>query len=286
MKPSVAIITDTDSSIPANLAAEFGIHQVPISVQFGEQSFNACEEINDAVLFARIDQENRLPSTAAPSPGKFSEAYQFAFDTSAESILCLCVSSAVSATYNNALLAAKEQFPGRDITVVDTQSLTMGQGFIVLAAAEAAQAGLPKEEILARALQVRERSHLYAALSTLKYLAMSGRVGHLAAGFANLLNVKPILTIRDGKLEMLEKVRTRGKSLNRVIELLQTELVGKEIERMAIVHVNALEEAYKFEAQLRASLPCPKEMIYAELTPGLSVHSGSGLLGAAYVFKS
>jgi DegV family protein with EDD domain len=286
MNPPVAIITDTDSSIPANLAAEFGIQQVPISVQFGEQSLNACEEINDAVLFARIDQENRLPTTAAPSPGKFSEAYQFAFDTGAESILCLCVSSAVSATYNNALLAAKEEFPGRDITVVDTQSLTMGQGFIVLAAAEAAQAGLPKEEILARALQVRERSHLYAALSTLKYLAMSGRVGHLAAGFANLLNVKPVLTIRDGKLEMLEKVRTRGKSLNRVIELLQTELAGKEIERMAIVHVNALEEAYKFEEQLRASLPCPKKMIYAELTPGLSVHSGSGLLGAAYVIKS
>ncbi len=111
--------------------------------------------------------------------------------------------------------AAKEEFPGRDITVVDTQSLTMGQGFIVLAAAEAAQAGLPKDEILAQALQARERSHLFAALSTLKYL-----------------------------------------------------------------------EAHKFEEQLHASLPCPKEIIYTELTPGLSVHSGSGLLGAAYVFRA
>ena len=283
MPSSIAIITDTDSSLPADLAQRLGIHQVPIVVQFGEVSFETGLEISDAQTFERIDLEKRLPTTAAPSPGKFAQAYQSAFDHGAETILCFCVSSIISATYNNALLAAKEEFPGRDITVVDTQTLTMGQGFIAQAAAEAVQAGASRQEVLDLAMNVLGRSHLFAALSTLKYLAMSGRVSHLAAGMAGLLNVKPILTIRDGKLDMLEKVRTRSKSLEQVIDLSRQATGSQTLERLAIVHVNALEEAHQFEQKVRASLPCPQEIIYAELTPGLSVHSGSGLLGLAFV---
>ena len=283
MNSSIAIITDTDSSLPAELADRYGIHQVPIMVQFGDEGFETGVEIDDAQVFARIDRENKLPTTAAPSPGKFAESFQLAFNNGAESILCFCVSSEISATYNNAVLAAREEFPGRDIEVVDTRNLTMGQGFIVLAAAEALQAGASKDEALALAKSVGERAHLYAALSTLKYLAMSGRVGSLAAGLAGLLNVKPILTIQDGKLDLLERVRTRSKSLERVIELAEGTIAGKPIERMAVVHVNALEEAKHFERHLRTRLACPEEIIFAELTPGLSVHSGSGMLGVSFV---
>lgn len=279
---SVAIITDTDASLPAAVAEKYGIRQVPINILFGDEELETGVDIDDAQLFARIDREGRLPTTSAPSPGQFAKAYEAAFDAGASSIICFCVSGEVSATLA-AAVTAKEMLPGRDIEVVDTRSLTMAQGFMVLEAARAAAEGAAKETIIARALDVGERTHLYGALATLKYLRMSGRVGHLTAGMASMLNIKPILTIQAGKLDMLERVRTRKRAWARTIELAQTAANGRTIEQMAVIHVNCPDDAAAFEQQLRASLECPSEIILAELSAGLSVHSGAGFVGVVFV---
>jgi DegV family protein with EDD domain len=278
----IAIITDTDSSLPPDLAARHEIWQVPITIHFGDEVYRTGVDMDDAGLFARVNREGKLPTTSAPSPGSFAEAYQAAFDGGADEVICFCVSSEVSATYQ-AAEAARAMLPDREITVVDSRSLSIAQGFMVVAAAEAAKEGAPGGEIVARAKAVRDRTHLYAALSTLKYLAMSGRVGHLAAGMANLLNVKPLLTIRDGKLDLLERVRTQRKAWTRVIELTEQAASGVEVERMAIIHVDAAEAASRFQDQLCSRLACAGRILIAELTPGLSVHAGAGLVGVVVV---
>jgi DegV family protein with EDD domain len=280
--PKIAIVTDTDASLPLELAKQYGITQVPIVVQFGDESLRAVYDLDDAATFARIDQDGKLPTTSAPSPGDFSQAYKDALDNGAESLLCLTVSGEISATYA-AAVDAKNLYPDQDITVVDTRSLSLGQGFMVLAAAKAIASGSSVDEAVATAMDVGRRTRLFALLPTLKYLAMSGRVGYLAAGMANLLNVRPILTIRDGKLDLLERIRTQKRSLERVIELC-TEAVGNhKIEQMAMIHVSAEQDAWQLESQLRTHMDCPEETLYGELTPGLSVHSGAGLIGTAFV---
>lgn len=159
-----------------------------------------------------------LPATAAPSPGKFVEAYKDAFDKGATSVICLCVSGEVSGTYG-AALAACDLLPDRNISVLGSRSLSMGQGFMVL-----------------------------------------------AAGMANLLNIKPILPIKDGKLDMLERVRTRKKACTSIVDLVNESIAGQSIARMSIVHIDALEIAREFETLLRAGLQCPGDIIVADLT--------------------
>jgi DegV family protein with EDD domain len=278
----IAIITDTDSSLPFDLTKKLNIVQVPILIQFGDESFRDVVDIDNDEIFTRIDREGKLPSTAAPSPGQFVEAFQHAFDSGADEVLCMNISSEMSATYASARQAAG-MLPGKRIEVLDTRSLAMGQGYMVLAAAEAVARGASIEEAVAESENVRSRTHLFGALATLRYIAMSGRVSHLAAGMAGLLDIKPVLTIQNGKLELLEKIRTQKKAWNRAVELSVEKAAGHKIEKMAVLNVKAADGARIFQTLLHAALPCPDEITFTDINPGLSIHTGAGMVAVVFV---
>ncbi len=275
---TIAIITDTDSSLPPEVAARYGIRLVPITINFDEETYTTGVDIDDRLLFEKVDRLNKLPTTSAPSPNAFAAEYEAAFQAGAQVVICICVSSLVSSTYNSAV-TAREMFPERDITVIDSLNLCMGQGFLALLAAEAGQKGASRDQILALLADAGPRMHLYAVLPTLKYLAMSGRVGKFVAGMAATLNIKPILTIQEGKLVLLERVRTRKKAIERMLELANECVNGKSVERAAFIHVNDPEGAHSLEGMLRARLPLPPSVLTAPFTPGLSVHAGTGVVG-------
>ena len=281
--PKICVITDTDSSLPEEMAAAYHILQVPISIHLDDDYSGTDLTIDNAALFKKIDAVGKLPTTAAPNPALFVEYFKKVFkEEKPDTLIYFAISSEMSATIKSARTAA-EELDDLDIRVIDSNTLSMAQGYMVLAAAEAAQNGASIETVIQTAEKVRERTYLYGALSTLKYLSMSGRVSHIAAGMAGMLAIKPILSVQNGKLAMLEKVRTRSKSWLRMIELVQVDVDDHSIERVSILHVNDTAGARAFEKLLRERLDCPKHIPLVDINPGLSVHTGAGLVGICLV---
>jgi len=274
----IQVITDTDSNLPIELAKEYGILLVPITIQFGEESFADFFEIQNPEMFERIDKIGKLPTTAAPSPAAFANAFRTAFDSGADSIICITVGAKISRTHESALIAV-EEFPGKKITVIDSEFLTMGQGYMAITAVEAITAGASHEETVAKVRSLIPRCILYGSISTLKYIALGGRVSSLAASMANMLNIRPILCMRDGKLEMLEKVRTRKVAMDRLVELLVKAVGDKSVERICIVHVLNLEDAEFLRNKLAEKIKLPTQVEFFNFGPGVSVHTGVGLVG-------
>jgi len=277
----VQVVTDSDSSLSPELAARFGIKLVPIIIRFGPESYQTNIDIDDRLLFQKIDYVNKLPTTDAPSSGAFAAAYNEAFVAGAREILCICVGSKMSKTYESALLATRE-FPGRRIKVVDSQYMTMGQGFLAIAAVEALAGGATLDEAASLIEAMIPNLYAFASLSTLKYLAMSGRVGRIVAGISSALDIRPILSMKDGSLQMVDRIRSHDAALERVVNLTVAALAKKTIYRAALYHINNPEDARLLEAMLREKLPMPAEILTVPFTPGLSVHAGDGLVGGVY----
>ncbi len=275
---TVRIVTDSTCDLPAETISRYGIHVVPLYINVGKQGYLDGVDMTRTEFYSRLPTFSEHPTTAVPSIERFRAAYNTLADEGADEVLSIHISIALSAVVDMARLAAKDT-TAAPVTVIDAQQLSLGTGFMVETAAKMAAAGNSAAEIQAALQDQVQRSHVFAALDTLEYLKRSGRMNKYLAGFATLLQVKPILTMHKG-IPGSEKVRTRDRALRRVVEMLAA--VGP-IERVAIVHTHAFPERIA-DLRARAAHLLPQgEILTQDITPVIGAHIGPGALGFAVI---
>ena len=277
----IAVVTDSTSDLPSEVAAAAGIRVVPLWVTFGSEEFRHGVDITTEAFWTRLlDPAGEFPRTAAPAPGAFRDVFEACFADGADAVVCPVIGSKLSATFQAATLGAG-MLPEREIHVIDTGTTSMGTGIAALLAAELATTGIPAADV---AGQVRSRLadiDLYVAVDTLEYLRRNGRLSAARAAMGTVLAVKPIVTVRDGLVVLAEKPRTRRKSRDRAIEL----ATEAPVERIAIMHTptSTDEEVAEFRNQLVAAIPGgidPSRVITALIGASTGPHLGPHLMGA------
>jgi len=270
----IKIVTDSTADVPRALLERHDIRLVPINIQFAQETYREGLDIDRPTFFQKL--EECMPTSSQPSPGQFGEVYQ-QLAGQGHSILTIVVTSKHSGTYQSAVLA-KSMLPEAHIEVFDSLSISMGTGYQAIAAARAAEEGKSMEEILQFLGGIRSRTHLYFTPATLKYLQRSGRVGKLSGALASLLSVKPIIKTEDGVLEAFEKVRSRGKALDRLVELTAQAVGTTEPVKLAVIHAEAHDQAEALRRRLEEQFNC-NEMHVVDLACSLTVHGGPGIIG-------
>lgn len=279
----VAIVTDSASDLDPGRAADLGIIVVPLEVTFGSQSYRAGVDLSTDEFWARMTAPDApFPKTAAASPGDVAAAYQRAFDAGADEIVSIHVASTLSAVLKSVEIA-KSQMPDRPIHVVDTLGASMCEGLLAELAVDLANRGVSGAEIKRVLEERRDDVAMIVALDTLEYLKRGGRISGAQAAIGTLLSVKPIIEVKDGKVETADKVRTRGKARDRVIEL----ICVRPIERISILHTtNAEVEA--FRDALLPRIPGgidPSKVTIDLVGPSVGPHLGPGCVGAVALYK-
>jgi DegV family protein with EDD domain len=278
----VAIFTDSAADLDPAEAAASGIHVVPLIVNFGQQSFRAGVDLSGPDFWDRMTAPDApFPTTAASSPGVFKDAYEAAFADGAQAIVSVHVAGLLSGTIKSAQIA-RDMLPDREIHVVDSLSASMAIGILARMGIELAEADVPAEEI-AVALEERAQDlRIYFALETLEYLKKGGRISGAQAAIGTLLSMKPVIMLKHGEVTTVDKVRTRSKARDRLIEL----VIERPIERLAILH-SKTPDIDAFRNELLTHLPdldpnaVSVELIGASVGP----HVGPGCVGAAILYR-
>ena len=278
----VAIVTDSAADLTPVASASAGIVVVPLEVSFGEARFKAGVDLTTEQFWQRVTAPDApFPKTAAASAGDFGAVFDRLFAEGADAIVCVNVAGTLSATIKSARIARDER-PEREIHVVDSGSASMGEGLLSQMAAEMAADGRSAADIAAVLEDRKVDLNLYVALDTLEYLKRGGRISGSEAAIGTLLSVKPIITIKDGKAETAEKVRTRAKARERVIAL----LTARPVERVAVLHTMA-EDVEGFRDELVGRMPGgvdPARVSIQPVGPSVGPHLGPGGIGAVILY--
>ncbi|MET0908654.1 MAG: DegV family protein [Ilumatobacteraceae bacterium] len=278
---TVWIVTDSSSDLPAEIADEFGITVVPLSIRFGDEEFIDREELSVAEFWTRCANSSKLPETAAPAPGQFEMHYRRLAADGATGIVVVSLSGALSATMQSAQLAARtlqaDDSVDVDIRVLDSRSITLGLGTIALACARVARGGATIDEVEATAIDLIERTRVFGALDTLENLKKGGRIGNAKALLATALAIKPIIEVTGGVVEQGGKQRTRSKALAFLVDKIKS--YDGAIENLAVLHADC-SDVDTFVEMLQPY--APDEIVVGEIGPVIGTHGGRGTIGVAF----
>jgi len=269
----VKIVTDSGADLPEELAKELGISVVPVYVRFGEEVYRDRVTISEDEFYERLTHDPVHPNTTQPGPQDFLEVYQ-KLSSDADGIVSIHISGKLSGTYNSALMARDMMEGGCPIEVVDSETLSMSVGLIVIAAAEMAKAGESMEKIVEGVKQAIPKTYLFFLLDTLEYLKRGGRIGKAKALLGSVLNVKPMLTVKDGVLVPAGQVRTRAKGMDKLFEFVKE---ATDIQDLAVVYNTTPDEAQNLAERL-GSVFAREKIRIARVGPGLGVHGGPGAM--------
>jgi len=272
----IKIVTDSTCDLPQHYIDRYAIAIVPIVIRFGETSYLDGVNIDPSMFYSMIKERQALPQTSQPSPADFARVYR-AVGATADHILSIHVTSKLSGTFHSAQMAAEMVKDEVAVTTFDSLGGSAGLGYMCIEAARMAEAGASIAEILNRLDHIRAEVNIFLTLADLRFAQMSGRVGRLQGTLAALLNVKPLIALRDGVIEVVEQVRTRQRVLNRMLAL-TTEQVGDSMVNLSVIHAQALQEAEKLFTRARETFHCQESYIH-ELGLGLAVNLGPGTLG-------
>jgi DegV family protein with EDD domain len=279
----IAFITDSTAGLPADQVTKYGVEIIPLQVIFGTETFRDGVDLTQDVFFDRLKAAKTLPTTSQPTTGDIEAVYSKVInDPEVESIIGVHISSVLSGTYSAAMQAVERlgAESGKKISIVDSYTVYMCEGLMVINGARAAEAGKSHEEIVTLIEAMKPRSQLLVIIDTLEYLARGGRIGGAQKLLGSLLNVKPILHIKDGRVEPLERVRTRRKAMERAVELGVEFTKGRPCQ-VAVGHAQAPEDAQTLSRMVHEKMNVAEEF-QSDLGPVISTHTGPGVLGFVY----
>jgi len=275
---NVQVVTDSMCGIPAALCQELGISVVPLPLFMDDHTY-LDGEINPKEFYSRLRSKKSLPTTSGPTPGSFKEVFE-SLGADGSPVLAILVGSQFSSTYS-AATQAKTMSSNVGVTLFDSGSNTLGMGFMAIAAARAAREGMSLVDILDLLDRMKESTGVVFAVSDLDYLRRGGRISHIGQLIATTLRQVPILEIRNGPIQPVERVRGGASVLPKLVELVADRVGERRPLRVGVVHTDADAMAFELAKQAREQLR-PHELITSELTPVLGIHTGPDAVGLVY----